>query len=116
MGYPQGEIPMRTCTASAVAGATFPVPIWHEYMAAALWHHKVLGFPTPDKYPSYSYFTKGDWGARSVLRAALTTTTTTTTTPRRRRPQADAAATRPTLGPRAAHATARRARCATRAR
>ena len=53
MGYPKGEIPMLNVHGQAVAGATFPVPIWHEYMAAALWHHKVLDFPPPDKYPTW---------------------------------------------------------------
>src|SRR5947209_16180701 len=47
MGYPKGEIPMTNVHGVAVAGATFPVPVWHEYMAAALWHHKVLGFELP---------------------------------------------------------------------
>jgi len=36
MGYPKGEIPMLNVHGQEVAGATFPVPIWHEYMAAAL--------------------------------------------------------------------------------
>ena len=55
MGYQQGEVPMTNVHGVSVAGATFPVPIWHEYMAAALWHHKVLDFQTPDSYPSYHY-------------------------------------------------------------
>ena len=38
MGYPSGEIPMLDVHGQAVAGATFAVPIWHEYMAAALNH------------------------------------------------------------------------------
>ena len=86
MGYQQGEVPMTNVHGQSVAGATFPVPIWHEYMAAALWNHKVLDFQTPDSYPSYRYLTKGDWGtvqyyAPPQSYAPTTTTTTTTTTP-----------------------------------
>jgi penicillin-binding protein 1A len=63
MGYPTGEIPMTNVHGVAVAGATFPVPIWHEYMAAALWHHRVLGFELPDKYPTYHSITRGSYGS-----------------------------------------------------
>jgi penicillin-binding protein 1A len=63
MGYPKGEIPMVSVHGLTVAGATFPVPIWHAYMAAALWHHKVLGFELPDKYPTYHSVTRGNYGS-----------------------------------------------------
>jgi penicillin-binding protein 1A len=63
MGYPKGEIPMLSVHGQTVAGATFPVPIWHAYMAAALWHHKVLGFELPDKYPTYHSVTRGNYGS-----------------------------------------------------
>ena len=46
---------MLTVHGQAVAGATFPVPIWHAYMAAALWHHKVLGFELPDTLPGLAF-------------------------------------------------------------
>jgi penicillin-binding protein 1A len=62
MGYPKGEIPMLDVHGSTVQGATFDVPIWHEYMAAALWHHKVLDFPPPDKYPIWHSITRGSYG------------------------------------------------------
>ena len=48
-----------------VAGATFPVPIWHEYMAAALWHRgpSPLDFLSPDAYPDLPPpITHGDYG------------------------------------------------------
>ena len=83
MGYPKGEIPMLDVHGVAVAGATFPVPIWHEYMAAALWHHKVLGFDLPDKYPSYRTLTRGNYGSLGSYYTptySSTTTTTATTT------------------------------------
>jgi hypothetical protein len=46
-----------------VAGATFPVPIWHEYMRAAEWHKAARDFTSPDRYPVYASWEKGDWGS-----------------------------------------------------
>jgi penicillin-binding protein 1A len=81
MGYPKGEIPMLNVHGVAVAGATFDVPIWHEYMAAALWHHKVLAFPPPDKYPVWRSLTRGSYGTfGSYYRPTYAPTTATTTT------------------------------------
>lgn len=80
MGYPEGEIPMLSVHGQSVAGATFPVPIWHEYMAAALWHHKVLGFELPDKYPTYHSITRGNYGSLGYYYTPPTSTTTSTTT------------------------------------
>jgi penicillin-binding protein 1A len=89
MGYPKGEIPMLNVHGAEVAGATFDVPIWHEYMAAALWHHKVLAFPPPDKYPTWHSITRGRYGTfgyyytrtySSVTTAATTTTAAPATT------------------------------------
>jgi membrane carboxypeptidase/penicillin-binding protein len=95
MGYPKGEIPMLSVHGQTVAGATFPVPIWHAYMAAALWHHKVLGFELPDKYPTYRSVTRGNYGSLgsyySPSYSAPAATTTTTTSAVRTR----AAPTRP---------------------
>ncbi len=78
MGYPKGEIPMLDVHGVAVAGATYPVPIWHEYMAAALWHHKVIDFPAPDKYPSFRPLTRGYYGSLGYV---ATTTTPVVTAP-----------------------------------
>ncbi len=80
MGYPKGEIPMLDVHGEEVAGATFPVPIWHEYMAAALWHHKVLGFELPNRYPTWHYLTHGNYGSFGYYPTRTYTTTTTTTT------------------------------------
>ena len=88
MGYPKGEIPMLDVHGQEVAGATFPVPIWHEYMAAALWHHKVLGFDLPNRYPTWHYLTHGNYGSlgyyptRTYATTAATTTTTTAAPPK----------------------------------
>jgi penicillin-binding protein 1A len=86
MGYPTGEIPMTSVHGQSVAGATFPVPIWHEYMAAALWHHKVIDFAVPDRYPTFRTFKKGYYGSLGYYYtphtySSTTTTTTATTTP-----------------------------------
>jgi penicillin-binding protein 1A len=62
MGYPKGEIPMLDVHGVTVQGATYCVPIWHEYMAAALWHHKVLAFPPPNRYPVWRSITRGNYG------------------------------------------------------
>src|SRR6478609_6790585 len=88
MGYPKGEIPMLNVHGQEVAGATFPVPIWHEYMAAALWHHKVLGFELPNRYPAWRSITRGNYGsfgytqtyAPTYTQPYTPTTATTTTT------------------------------------
>ena len=77
MGYPSGEIPMLSVHGQEVAGATFDVPIWHEYMAAALAHRPALGFALPKKYPSFEYLKKGYFGPLQYT----TTTTTTATNP-----------------------------------
>ena len=87
MGYPKGEIPMLSVHGQAVAGATFDVPIWHEYMAAALWHHRVLDFPPPDKYPTWHSITRGSYGTFGYYSTSTSTTTATTTTSRATTPQ-----------------------------
>jgi membrane peptidoglycan carboxypeptidase len=91
MGYPKGEIPMLNVHGQEVAGATFPVPIWHEYMAAALWHHKVLGFELPNRYPTWRSITRGNYGSFGYTQTYTPTytqpytppaaTTTTTASP-----------------------------------
>ena len=80
MGYPKGEIPMLDVHGVAVAGSTFPVPIWHEYMAAALWHHKVLGFDLPNRYPVWHYLTKGSYGSLGYYTSPTYTPTTSSET------------------------------------
>jgi len=62
MGYQQGEIPMVSVHGEEVAGATFPVPIWHEYMAAALWRERAIEFATPSSYPVYRSLHQGSYG------------------------------------------------------
>jgi penicillin-binding protein 1A len=76
MGYPNGEIPMLSVHGEAVAGATFAVPIWHDYMAVAEAKRPVRQFLLPKVYPTYKSFTRGYYG---YVEAPVTTTTTTTT-------------------------------------
>jgi penicillin-binding protein 1A len=80
MGYQQGEIPMTDVHGQEVAGATFPVPIWHEYMAAALWKRPALDFLAPDVYPTFRPISHGDYGYLQYVSPPVTTTTATTTT------------------------------------
>src|SRR5262249_262082 len=62
MGYQQGEIPMLSVHGQEVAGATYPVPIWHEYMGAALWNRPAADFTTPNSYPVYRPLHQGYYG------------------------------------------------------
>ena len=80
MGYQQGEIPMTDVHGEEVAGATFPVPIWHEYMTAALWKRPALDFLVPDVYPTFRPIRHGDYGYLQYVSPPVSTTTTTTTT------------------------------------
>jgi penicillin-binding protein 1A len=95
MGYPEGEIPMLNVHGQSVAGATFPVPIWHEYMAAALWHHKVLGFELPDKYPTYHSVTRGNYGSLGYVYTPTTPATTSTAAVTTQQGPAPPASTKP---------------------
>jgi penicillin-binding protein 1A len=78
MGYPKGEIPMLDVHGVEVAGATFPVPIWHEYMAAALWHRRSLPFDLPNHYPVFHAITPGSYGSFGSYYSSTVTTSTTT--------------------------------------
>src|SRR6185312_10416535 len=87
MGYLRGDSEQYAMTdvhGVAVAGATFPVPIWHAYMAAALWHRPAMGFLEPRKYPTFEYWHKGYYGSLGYVYTppaySATTTTTATTT------------------------------------
>jgi penicillin-binding protein 1A len=79
MGYPRGEIPMLSVHGAAVAGATFPVPMWHQYMAAAEWRRPARQFQTPASLPVFRPFQRGDFGYSSSYGATSTTTATGTT-------------------------------------
>ncbi|HEX6761853.1 MAG TPA: transglycosylase domain-containing protein [Gaiellaceae bacterium] len=94
MGYQQGEIPMLDVHGVPVAGATYPVPIWHDYMAAALWRRPAIPFATPNAYPTFRTFTHHDYGYLQYTSpppsAPTTTTTTATTTTAKPPPKAPA--------------------------
>jgi membrane carboxypeptidase/penicillin-binding protein len=100
MGYPKGEIPMLDVHGVSVAGATFPVPIWHEYMAAALWHRPSLPFGLPKQYPAYHYLTHGSYGSLGYVAPTTTAgTTTATTTTSARKTKTNAPAHTTTVAP-----------------
>src|SRR5439155_1523090 len=77
MGYPRGEIPMLSVHGQEVAGATFPVPMWHLYMAAAEWRLPVRQFLTPKAMPVFRPFQRGSYGYASSYYMPTTTPTTT---------------------------------------
>ena len=81
MGYPRGEIPMTDVHGQEVAGATFPVPIWHLYMSQAEKGLPARQFLTPKTYPTFEPFTKGYWGYLYIPTYSTATTTTTAITP-----------------------------------
>ncbi len=81
MGYPNGEIPMLSVHGYEVAGATFAVPIWHLYMAAAEWRLPVRQFLTPKAMPVFRTFQHTNYGYSYGGYSTTTTTTTTTTGP-----------------------------------
>ncbi|HEY6961161.1 MAG TPA: transglycosylase domain-containing protein [Gaiellaceae bacterium] len=81
MGYPKGEIPMTNVHGVSVQGATYCVPIWHEYMAAALWHHRVIEFPAPDRYPVWRSIARGNYGYLGSTYSTSTYSTTPSNTP-----------------------------------
>jgi penicillin-binding protein 1A len=84
MGYPTGEIPMLSVHGVSVAGATFAVPMWHQYMAAAEWRSPVRQFLTPKAMPNFRPFERGHFGYAGSYYTPVTTTTTaapTTTRP-----------------------------------
>jgi penicillin-binding protein 1A len=78
MGYPRGEIPMLSVHGQAVAGATFPVPIWHSFMAAAEWRRPARPFLEPTKEIVYRDFERGYYGYTSYVSSGSTSETTTT--------------------------------------
>jgi penicillin-binding protein 1A len=98
MGYPGGEIPMLDVHGETVQGATFAVPIWHDYMAVAEAHKPAREFRTPAHPPVYKPFTRGYYGYLYVPQPVVTTTTTTTTTPAKPEPIQHTAPTEPRAG------------------
>ena len=76
MGYPGGEIPMLDVHGQAVAGATFPVPIWHRYMTAAEHGRPVRDFLVPKRPPTFTTFTHHNYGYVAAPYVAPATTTT----------------------------------------
>jgi penicillin-binding protein 1A len=98
MGYPGGEIPMLSVHGRSVAGATFPVPMWHAYMQVAEAHRPAREFIVPKNPPKYEPFERGHWGYVYVPPVATTTTTTTTAKPAKPAPITEPKPGRPVPG------------------
>lgn len=79
MGYPQGEIPMRSVHGISVAGGTFPATIWRLFMEAALARTPPSDFREPKVWPEWKPFTRGQY-ALAWAPAAPTTTSVEVTT------------------------------------
>src|SRR6185295_3857955 len=80
------EIPMLSVHGQAVAGATFPVPMWHAYMSAAEWRRPARQFLEPTHEIAYRDFERHYFGYTSSTYSSSssssdTSTTTTTETP-----------------------------------
>jgi penicillin-binding protein 1A len=79
MGYPKGEIPMLDVHGQTVQGATYAVPIWHDYMAAALAGRPAIDFPAPNAYPEWKSITRGSYGSLGYYYVPTTTYSAPTT-------------------------------------
>lgn len=62
MGYIGGEIPMLDVQGQTVAGATFSVPIWHQFMEVAERGLPARAFLTPPAPPVFKYFVHHSYG------------------------------------------------------
>ncbi len=76
VGYPQGEIPMRSVHGISVAGGTFPATIWRLFMEVALVRTPPSDFREPKLWPEWKPFTRGQY----ALAAAPTTESAEATT------------------------------------
>ncbi|MEI8104613.1 MAG: transglycosylase domain-containing protein [Actinomycetes bacterium] len=89
MGYQSGEIPMLSVHGRSVAGATFPVPIWHLYMRTAEQGLPARPFPSPVHPPAFAAFTPATTFGTLATAPALplvSPTRVAPTEPRRGRP------------------------------
>jgi penicillin-binding protein 1A len=78
VGYPKGEIPMLNVHGIAVAGGTFPAQIWRLFMQQAVGRLAVKQFATPDQYPVFSTWTRGQYSLGWVGSPAVPTGSTST--------------------------------------
>jgi penicillin-binding protein 1A len=80
VGYPRGEIPMENVHGIAVAGGTFPATIWHEFMQSAVGKLQPKSFPAPDRYPTFTYWHRGQYSLGLIAPSTSTSTSTGTQT------------------------------------
>jgi penicillin-binding protein 1A len=80
IGYPRGEIPMRSVHGISVSGPTFPATIWKLFMERASYYaQRPKVFPTPKSKPVWlshtlQYAMSGGYYAPSSYSAPATTT------------------------------------------
>jgi len=80
MGYLRGQTgiyEMQSVHGVPVAGATYPVPIWHEFMREAESGRVARDFALPERYPVYTSFQRHDYGYFSYTNDDSSTSTTT---------------------------------------
>jgi penicillin-binding protein 1A len=83
MGYLRGQTgiyEMENVHGVPVAGATYAVPMWYQFMRVAEWRKPARNFLVPDKYPTYRSFVRGNYGSYSYTRSYTPSYTPTTTT------------------------------------
>src|SRR5262249_12010305 len=66
IGYPRGEIPMRSVHGIAVSGPTFPATIWKSYMRRAVGRTQALDFKEPSVLATWHPFTRGQYAIGGV--------------------------------------------------
>ena len=62
IGYPRGEIPMRSVHGIEVSGPTFPATIWKLFMEEAIGPTPVRDFPESHSEPIWHSFSPGSYG------------------------------------------------------
>jgi penicillin-binding protein 1A len=85
VGYPQGEIPMRSVHGISVTGGSFPAQIWRYFMEAAIGNTEPREFPEPREPAEWHSFTRGQYahsfGSYYDPSPSTTTEAATTTEP-----------------------------------
>jgi penicillin-binding protein 1A len=102
MGYLRGEseaYAMTNVHGVPVAGATFPVPIWHAYMTVAEQGKPALNFLAPRQYPTYQYWKRGSYGSYSYSSSPSYSSSDTYTAPATTTAQTEQPATPATTVP-----------------
>ena len=93
VGYPGGEIPMRSVHGIAVSGPTFPATIWKLFMESAIGPSRPLDWRQPESLPTWRSFTHGQYALNYAPRGSYYYPSTSSE--QRSRPAPQRAAPRP---------------------